>query len=245
MIRPIQEHDVVKRYPMIKLISFDLDNTLWNNQSVMKRCIPKVNDWIRSNVPNTDNVSTERVGQIRSEIIEEFPQHAHRVTWLRVTTYQRWFQEAGLAPNESKLWAQQAFDVFWRERIEVTPFIEVKPALEKLSGRVKLVALSNGNSSLAHAGLAQYFDGALFADALPAAKPNPVGLQTAMAMFGVTPEQTLHVGDSYKDDIAMAVEAGAHALWLDEGDTPPPIGWHAQSVAEMFEMIEQMLALDL
>jgi len=245
MIRLIQEQDVTKLTAMIKLISFDLDNTLWNNQSVMKRCIPKVNSWISSNVPNADTVSTERVGQIRSELIQSYPEHAHRVTWLRLTTYQRWFEEAGLAPNESKLWAQQAFDVFWRERIEVTPFVEVKPALERLQGRVKLVALSNGNSSLAHAGLAQYFDGALFADALPAAKPNPIGLETAMSMFSVTPQQTLHVGDSYQDDIAMAVEAGAHALWLNDSDAPPPVGWHAQSVAEMFAMIEDMLALDL
>jgi putative hydrolase of the HAD superfamily len=229
---------------MIKLISFDLDNTLWNNQSVMKRCIPTVNSWIEENVPQSTKVPSERVGQIRSELMQAHPEHAHKVSWLRLTTYQRWFAEAGLAPNESKLAAQAAFDVFWRARIEVTPFPEVKPALEKLVGRVKLAALSNGNSSLAHAGLAQYFDAALFADALPKAKPSPIGLQTAMAMFDAKPEETLHVGDSYSDDIEMAINAGAHALWLNEGDTPPPVGWHAQTVTEMFEMIEQMLAMN-
>lgn len=228
--------------PMIKLITFDLDNTLWNNHIVMQRCIPKVNSWIADQVPESVNVTTERVGQIRSELIDSAPQHAHRVSWLRLHTYINWFTEAGLSPASAKLAAEQAFDVFWRDRINVQPFDGVAQRLQQLSEKTTLAVITNGNSSLAHAGLAQYFSASFFADHMPAAKPDPVALVTAMAMFNARPEQTLHVGDSYTDDIEMAINVGANALWLNEGDMPPPLGWHAKDPDEMFDMIDAMLA---
>ncbi len=226
---------------MIKLISFDLDNTLWNNASVMKRCIPKVNQWISEQIPESLSVSTERVGQIRSELINANPKQAHKVTWLRLATYQQWFREAGLSPDSADLAAQQAFDVFWRDRINVKLFDGVRARLEALSKRATLVAITNGNSSLAHAGIADYFSASFFADHMPAAKPDPIALRTAMKLFDVSPEQTLHVGDSYSDDIEMAINVGANALWLNEGDMPPPMGWHAQTPNEMFDLIDEML----
>ena len=54
-----------------------------------------------------------------------------------------------------------------------------------------------------------------------ASKPEPRIFQEAFRLAGVSPERTLHVGDSYRADVLGAREAGADAVLLDRGDKPP------------------------
>ena len=54
--------------------------------------------------------------------------------------------------SDAQSHADEAFEVFYRERNRVTLYADVKDALERLRRRYRLFALSNGNADLSAAG---------------------------------------------------------------------------------------------
>jgi phosphoglycolate phosphatase len=75
-------------------------------------------------------------------------------------------------------------------------------------------------------GLAPYFSSIYGGDSFTAKKPDPLGLETLMAEAGVTPEETIMIGDS-DVDIRTARNAGAWALGCTFGLSPESLH-HAQ-----------------
>lgn len=79
---------------------------------------------------------------------------------------------------------------------------------------------------LAKKGLYAFFDIIYSGDAFPQKKPHPLPMQMACARFGVTPRQTLVIGDSVND--GRAARAAGCSLFI------VPYGYnHGQPVEEM------------
>jgi phosphoglycolate phosphatase len=68
-------------------------------------------------------------------------------------------------------------------------------------------------------GMADYFLHIYGGDSFPAKKPDPLGLRTLMQEAGVTPEETVMIGDS-KVDMETARNAGAWAIGCAFGFGP-------------------------
>lgn len=64
-------------------------------------------------------------------------------------------------------------------------------------------------------GLEPYFEAMLFACELPAPKPDARAFLAACAALSVAPAQTLMVGDSLKNDVRGALNAGLQAVWFN------------------------------
>ncbi len=73
--------------------------------------------------------------------------------------------------------------------------------------RAKLLAL----------GLAEHLDAVVVAGELGARKPDPRIFHTACERLGVSPGQTVHVGDRLGTDAIGARHAGLHGVWLARG----------------------------
>ncbi len=71
------------------------------------------------------------------------------------------------------------------------------------------------NEALAQANLKQFFDATRTADET-AGKPHPLMLQELMAELGVSPEQTLMIGDT-THDLQLAANAGTASLAVSFG----------------------------
>jgi phosphoglycolate phosphatase len=101
----------------------------------------------------------------------------------------------------------------------------VKDALEALDHPKVILGIATGKgrraltTSLERHGLSRHFVTLKTADDGPG-KPHPQILLDAMAEFGVTPEDTLVVGDT-TFDMEMAVNAGARALGISWGYHAP------------------------
>ncbi|MCP5433698.1 MAG: HAD family hydrolase [Alphaproteobacteria bacterium] len=82
-----------------------------------------------------------------------------------------------------------------------------------------LVAVSNSDGSaarsLAHAGLAQFFDAVIDSHIVGVAKPDPAIFSHAFAACPAAPERTVYLGDIYAGDIPSARGAGLHAALVD------------------------------
>lgn len=102
---------------------------------------------------------------------------------------------------------------------------EAKPVLEDLNKRYPLVLVSNfyGNmeSVLKDFGIEDCFKKVIESAVVGVRKPDPKIFELGVKALGITPEETLVVGDSYKKDIVPAETLGCQVLWIKgSGWTP-------------------------
>ncbi|HET7686191.1 MAG TPA: HAD-IA family hydrolase [Candidatus Limnocylindria bacterium] len=106
------------------------------------------------------------------------------------------------------------------------PYPDAVPMLEAVRARgdVRIGVVSDWGSNLrdilAGLELDRYLDFVLASGAVGLAKPNPAFFGVALDRAGVTPDEALMVGDSYRADVRGAWSAGIDALWLDRTEGP-------------------------
>jgi len=213
-----------------RIISLDLDDTLWPVAPVIAAAEIALLEWLRTHHPRAalgHDLDTMR--EIRNQVARRFPGHSHDLTFLRRHALGEQFAAAGYAgpPEESPV--AHAMEIFHAERNRVRLFDDVRPALERLRRDHRLFALTNGNADLARCGIADLFDGHVSASSAGAAKPDPRIFAHLAALAGVPPWQVLHIGDDPVADVVGALRAGMQAVWLNrEGkrwpdpQVPPP-----------------------
>ncbi len=112
---------------------------------------------------------------------------------------------------------------------QIKPFAGIHELVAKLrQSGVKLGVYSGASTEAArirvgHAGLLDYFDDVIGGDQVAQYKPHPEGLQKLMQRFGVTPEQTVYVGDMTVD-----IQAGR-----DAGTATVAVTWGAGTRAAL------------
>lgn len=156
------------------------------------------------------------------------------------------FSAAGIEDDHGGL-MQRFFQRFWTgENWAVFP--EVFAALERLRGRdVRVGALSNAGSDLLgfldQLGLARFLDFAVVSAVEGTKKPDRRIFAVALQRAGVAPQEAVHVGDMYVEDILGARNAGVRALLMERGRRAMFPG-HAESASLAAESIEVVRNLD-
>lgn len=199
----------------IRLITFDLDDTLWDVAPVMHSAEATLRDWLAAEAPRLGPVPIEHLWAIRARLMEADPGLRHRLSELRRRILFHALEEAGYPHAEASELAELGFQVFLAARHQVQLYPEVHPTLERLAMRYTLGVITNGNADVRRLGLADYFRFALCAEELGIGKPDPHPFQTALRHAGVEARQAVHIGDHPGDDIAGAKAAGMHAIWFN------------------------------
>ncbi len=198
----------------IRVLSFDLDDTLWPVGPVIAAAEDALLDWLRSRYPAAaqgHDVSSMRA--MRARVAEEFPERSHDLTFLRHRALAAQFAAAG-----HPAWlSDEALEVFLHARNRVEFYDDVRPALDRLRGRYRLFALSNGNADLHRCGIGGLFDGHVTAMGAGAAKPDARIFAALVRLAGVPAREILHVGDDPLADVDGARQAGMHSVWLNRG----------------------------
>jgi putative hydrolase of the HAD superfamily len=200
----------------IRAVTIDLDDTLWPIWPAIERAEKALHDWLVDHAPMTAALfsSPGALREIRSEMSAARPELKHDLSALRRESIRLALYRAG----ENPLLAERAFDVFFAERQRVTLFDDALPALEFLSARYPLVALSNGNADLRRIGLAHFFRASISAREFGVGKPDPRIFHAAAGAVGAQPEDILHIGDDVTLDALGALNAGMQAAWLNRLD---------------------------
>lgn len=199
----------------IKLITFDLDDTLWPVQPVIARADIRLEQWLAEHAPYLGPMSPARIRELRQQLVNQNPCLKDRISELRYQTLFKACIEAGDMPARAHDIAESAFQVFLAERQQVELFEEAILVLEQLSQRYVLGALSNGNADIRRVGLFPYFSFALNADMAGVAKPDVRIFNAALALANCDACQAVHVGDHPVDDVQGAQNAGMQAVWLN------------------------------
>ncbi|HEX2543461.1 MAG TPA: HAD-IA family hydrolase, partial [Ramlibacter sp.] len=200
----------------IRAITLDLDDTLWPIWPTIERAEQALHLWLTENAPMAAALfsSPAALREIREYMGASRPDLKHDMSALRRESIRLALYRAG----EDPLLAEAAFEVFFAERQRVTLFDDALPALEFLSGRYPLVALSNGNADLQRVGLARFFRAAVSARDFGVGKPDPRIFHAAAGAAEVQPDEVLHIGDDATLDALGALNAGMQAAWLNRGD---------------------------
>lgn len=221
----------------IRAITLDLDDTLWPIWPTIARAEVVLGNWLAERAPATaDRLrDTEWRRLLRAEVEAAHPEWAHDLSAMRRESIRLALRRTG---GDESL-TDAAFEVFFDERQRVNLYGDAVPALEALSARFPLVALSNGNADLGRAGVAGYFKAGLSAREFGAAKPHPSIFHAAADLAGVPAEAVLHVGDDARLDVLGGLDAGMQVAWLNRTGAPWEHAPHQPhlSVAHLGELV--------
>lgn len=212
----------------IKLLTFDLDNTLWDVEAIVTRAEKVMQAWIRHHHPDfVQAFDFAHFIALRKEVLRERLDIAHDLTQLRLEVLRRAFRGAGYDAVAAEAAAQGAFEEYFRERNVVEYFDGALEALRELRQDYDIYALSNGNADIGRIGLGHIFSRHFSAISVGAAKPDPRIYRAAIAAAGVAPGEILHIGDHPEQDVAAAAGVGMRTVWVNFAgapwpDLPPP-----------------------
>ncbi|WP_430447400.1 MAG: HAD family hydrolase [Pseudomonas piscis] len=201
----------------IKLITFDLDDTLWDTAPVIVSAEATLRQWLAEHAPDLGGVPVEHLWTIRAQVLEREPELKHRISALRRRVLFHALEEAGYEQAEASRLAAEGFEVFLHARHQLDIFPEVQPTLEALANHFALGVVTNGNADVRRLGLADYFQFALCAEDIGIAKPDARLFQEALQRGGASADTAVHIGDHPGDDIAGAQQAGLRAIWFNPG----------------------------
>lgn len=220
-----------RRLRPVRVISFDLDDTLYDNAPVMARAEQQLADYLAAEYPAIAYMQPTQWRELRETIASEARQQGqteltYNMTALRQHALRRGLTEAGVAPAELEHRVADAMDFFLHHRNQVEVAEDVHQLLAALAQRWPLVAISNGNADLSKIGLADYFSGHWQPDSRLRGKPTTDMFEAACTKLGAAPQQWLHIGDHPVSDIQGAARFGAQTIWLNEsGRSDPRLTW--------------------
>ncbi len=196
----------------IKVLSFDLDDTLWPCLPTIERAEALLYQWLSEHVPAiTQRYTKQQLRDKRQIIATERADLAHNLTQLRIFSFEQLASEFKLTHS----WIQPAFEIFHEARQQVTLYDDVEAVLDQLSNEYQLVSVTNGNASTVKTGVDHWFDFSLNSASIGKQKSEPDIYQQVQKLTQVTAQQMVHIGDHPLQDVSGAKSAGVFAIWLN------------------------------
>lgn len=206
----------------VKAITFDLDDTLYNNEPIIRRAETALRQHISENYPKAAALSTKQWHQLKTTSISNNPNLASDMGELRRTIL-RMALAADFDITSSENNAQNTaletavsacFDCFYDARSDFTLAEDVHQTLALLSQHMPLVAITNGNVNAKKVGIDKYFKRIYHASVTRPMKPARAMFDEAAQALSLPPENILHVGDNLQKDIYAAINAGFQSAWF-------------------------------
>lgn len=199
----------------MKAISFDLDDTLYDNYPVIYRTVIESHAALQKYHPALYNFTLEHYEMLRHELLQCEPNIYHDVSQWRYRAFELALIKVGLSIKEAAHGAHEVMKIFhsWRNLVHIPE--ETHNTLTTLGKYVPLVAISNGNADPYKLGINQYFKFTLRAGPDGRAKPCKDMYYLAAERLGIQPLHILHVGDDLMTDVVGSLNAGMQACWLN------------------------------
>ena len=141
---------------MIKVVAFDLDNTLWASEVVIRRAEHRLLKWFNENVPQS-KYDTVNLQVLRQDILGKHPELSNKVTELRRLTISEILKASGIENSSITETVNAAMQVFLEARNDVKLFPGTKDVIKLLAEKYIIGAITNGNADINSTTLAPYF----------------------------------------------------------------------------------------
>lgn len=200
----------------VKLITFDLDNTLWHTDPVIIRAEKIQWQWILKLCPVAqDHFNSTSLQLLKRKVGQQNPQLRHQLSLLRLEFLTQVFIQCGIESQQAKVFSQQVFAKFLQARNQVELFPGALTLLQNLQQDYQVIALSNGNADLTTIGLDHLFHAHFHAENVARAKPHDDMFLAALDHAQVDAKESLHIGDHPEQDIQAARRLGFKTVWAN------------------------------
>lgn len=138
----------------------------------------------------------------------------------------RWaIDRLGVGPKKEEYF--DAVQAIFNDDSLVHLYPETPGVLRELRGRgYRLGIISNFTDALPrllrYHRLEAYFEAVVYSQEVGREKPDRAIFEDALARVHCSPEDALHVGDSWESDYRGAIGAGMNAIWLNREGRPAP-----------------------
>ena len=197
------------------VMSFDLDDTLYNNHPIIKAAVKAQQDYLNA-LPSYLQQGPKYWQQCRNEAVIQLPELADNVTKWRQHTLRLALSKLDLNEQEVEHHADAAYNAFADARSKIVVTDDVLKLLDKLAQHFTLVAITNGNVEIERFNLRDKFALVLQAGMHGKAKPHGTLYDKAAAHLNVAKSEILHIGDSLDTDVQGANNAGCQSVWLND-----------------------------
>lgn len=209
--------------PRVQLLTFDLDDTLWEITPVLIEAERHVCQFLKANCPLVlEKFKTEDFVELRRKLFATEPDLRHQISQLRLRAMQVALQESGYSQQQAQQFSEEAFQVFIDARHAVAYFDGVLDCLRQLHTSYQLGVLTNGNADINRLDIKPYFTFAIAAEHINASKPAPDHFRRAMQLTSVLAEEMIHIGDHPEHDIYAAQQLGIRTIWVNLNDQQWP-----------------------
>ena len=202
---------------MIKVIGFDLDNTLWPVKPAIIYAEQQLKEHLAALSP-TINYPPDDIQGLRDAVLAENPDYSYRLTDLRRAILYTLVQRYPAHQDQARVVADQAMQVFLKARNHVTLYPGAELALRAVCRNYALCALTNGNADVGQLPIGNLFQLKLSAEDVGAPKPKPDLFLAALAHFECQPDEMIYVGDDPILDVEAASKLGIYTIWKTTDD---------------------------
>ena len=236
---------------MIRAVTYDLWNTLVHNRNYGEYRLPALRKTLReygysfedavveeaylggfrysSRIINSENHRHVEPFEIVGEVLRLLEVDNKEMLNVLVPIYEDAFL---LDPPSLKEGVFEALEYTRRFKVGLVSVTGVSP------GRLVRGVLENH-------GILDYFEVLSFSDEVKWVKPNVKLFLHAVEELGVSPEETIHIGDSMKGDVVGAIDAGMRVIWVKTKEQEYPTGYEPDGVIEsLFELPDAIRALE-
>eukprot|EP00924_Labyrinthula_sp_SR-Ha-C_P008811 augustus_masked-scaffold_2-processed-gene-3.43-mRNA-1 protein AED:1.00 eAED:1.00 QI:0/-1/0/0/-1/1/1/0/250 len=203
----------------IKVITFDLDDTLYLNKKVIQRATLAQNAHIKTHYPKlAAEFTPDLFREFYKKARKQFPDKLYDLNQTRKNSLGLVAEHFNLAEKDKDQFISSTFKVFDDERqlVDDHLFDDVLNVLEKLKSKGYILgSLTNGTAVVEKIPtLNELFQFNVTAIESGALKPDRKPFEKVLEKSNFSKEEILHIGDNPKDDVLGAVSYGFKTIWM-------------------------------
>lgn len=205
---------------MIKVVFFDLDETLYDYGSIRKIANQKVARLVEKLGLVSSEAFIQTLRQVTRKVYEEYRESP--ILFDRKYRFREIFRVLDIDVDEKTVF--RLVNEYWNFVYQcIKPYLDVIPVLKTLKTKgYKLGIISDGlieiqTNRLKALNLQKYFDMCTFSEEIGQNKPSLKIFQMALKRAKCDPSEAVMVGDNVKTDIAGANKLGMVSVWIRRG----------------------------
>ena len=214
---PIRKKAMIRFNRAIKpfsVLSFDLDDTLYDNGPIIKAAIKAQTEYLNM-LPGFKDKGLQYWQHCREKTVKRQPELADDVSQWRKKTLRFALSELGFNHHDTEYHADAAYQAFTDARSNIVVNDNVIKLLDNLQNHYTLIAITNGNADVEKFNLNNTFSLVLQAGLHGKAKPHATLFDKAAMNLSIAKSEILHIGDSLDTDVQGANNAGCQSVWLN------------------------------
>lgn len=205
---------IYKPLQHIRAITFDLDDTLYDNMPHIIGAEKSLLQYISQYYPIAAKTSRKQWAKIKQQTLIEQPELVNDLGTLRSAVMTKVFLMVGMPSDQVPLAASKCFEHFYQKRSDFEVDKSARKLLKKLAEKVPIAAITNGNVDCKAIGIDKYFTHVIHASPAFPMKPDAGMFNHIAEKLNIPAKNILHVGDDLHKDVQGAIDAGYQSAWF-------------------------------